>query len=184
VETRPCSQPSGRFLPHSFLLDLTGRHERDHRVQSASFRTGVKEMLARFEWFVHSMMALSSISKVAGCMTRASPCRTPKASLWRGVVSSPNAWLRKGSRGYGAMAICGMSAARMAHRSFYRERGSDAAHRSASQCAECLLTIVRSHCFTLDEVSSKWGVSSRRTDFYATGLVINKGVGDRKLLGV
>jgi hypothetical protein len=28
------------------------------------------------------------------------------------------------------------------------------------------------------------GVSSRRTDFYATGLVIKKGIGDRKRFGV
>jgi hypothetical protein len=29
-----------------------------------------------------------------------------------------------------------------------------------------------------------WGMSSSRTDFYATGLVIKKGVEDRKRLGV
>jgi hypothetical protein len=29
-----------------------------------------------------------------------------------------------------------------------------------------------------------WGVCSRRTDCYATGLVIKKGVGDRKHFGM
>src|SRR6266545_6535064 len=48
METRPCRQPSNRSPPRSLLRVPTERREGAHRIQSASFRTGVKEMLARF----------------------------------------------------------------------------------------------------------------------------------------
>jgi hypothetical protein len=44
METRPCRQPSHRSPPQSFLRIPTERREGAHRIQSAAFRTGVKEM--------------------------------------------------------------------------------------------------------------------------------------------
>src|SRR5918996_5800808 len=74
-------------------------------------------------------------------MNRAHPCHIRGNLPRRGVASSPTMWWKRGSIGCGAMAICGMSAVSMAHRSFCLEKERSAELRSLARARTCTASL-------------------------------------------